>query len=48
MVIAALAEGGEHPTDWLTIHQKVREAVAKFIYDEIHRRPLVLPVAVEV
>ena len=48
VVIAALAEGGEHPTDWLTIHQKVREAVAKFIYDEIHRRPLVLPVAVEV
>lgn len=48
IIVDALKEGGEHPADWLTIHQKVREAVAKFLYDETHRRPLVLPVAVEV
>jgi ribonuclease J len=48
VIIAALQEGGEHPADWLTIHQKVREATAKFLYEETHRRPLVLPVAVEV
>ena len=40
--------GAIHPADWLTIHQMVREAVAKFLYEETHRRPLVLPVAVEV
>jgi ribonuclease J len=48
VIIESLKEGGEHPADWLTIHQKVREAVAKFLYEETHRRPLVLPVAVEV
>jgi ribonuclease J len=48
IIIESLKEGGDHPADWLTIHQKVREAVAKFLYDETHRRPLVLPVAVEV
>jgi mRNA degradation ribonuclease J1/J2 len=30
------------------VNQKVREAVAKFLYNEIHRRPMVMPVAVEV
>jgi ribonuclease J len=48
VIIESLQEGGEHPADWLVIHQKVREAVAKFLYEETHRRPLVLPVAVEV
>jgi ribonuclease J len=48
VVVESLQEGEEHPADWLTIHQKVREAVAKFFYEETHRRPLVLPVAVEV
>ena len=28
--------------------QKVKDAVAKFLYDETRRRPMVLPVAVEV
>ena len=36
------------PLDFSVDWQKVREAVAKFLYDETHRRPLVLPVAVEV
>jgi ribonuclease J len=42
--------GGEtdHITEWSDLNQRVREAVAKFLYGEIHRRPMVLPVAVEV
>ena len=30
------------------VNQKVKEPVAKFLYNETHRRPMVLPVAVEV
>jgi mRNA degradation ribonuclease J1/J2 len=30
------------------VHTEVKEAVAKFLYDETRRRPMVLPVRVEV
>jgi mRNA degradation ribonuclease J1/J2 len=30
------------------VHSKVKEAIAKFLYQETRRRPMVLPVAVEV
>jgi ribonuclease J len=47
MVIAAL-EGSEHIAEWSVVNTAVKEAVARFLYDETHRRPMVLPVAVEV
>jgi len=47
-VIAVLGEGKEHISEWSDVNQKVREAVGKILYSEIHRRPMVLPVAVEV
>jgi ribonuclease J len=34
--------------EWGDVHAQVKEAVAKFLYDETRRRPMVLPVAVEV
>ena len=47
MVVAAL-EGANHIAEWGVVHSKVKEAVAKFLYQETRRRPMVLPVAVEV
>ncbi|MEX2247356.1 MAG: ribonuclease J [Dehalococcoidia bacterium] len=46
-VLRAL-EGADHIVEWGAVHTKVKEAVAKFLYDETRRRPMVLPVAVEV
>ena len=47
MVVAAL-EGANHIAEWSVVHSKVKEAIAKFLYQETRRRPMVLPVAVEV
>lgn len=41
-------DGSEHQLDWGAIHAEVKESVAKFLYDETRRRPMVLPVRVEV
>ncbi len=47
MVVASLA-GADHIVEWSVVNVTVKEAIAKFLYDETHRRPMVLPVAVEV
>ena len=47
MVVAAL-EGSSHIAEWGVVHTKVKETIAKFLYQETRRRPMVLPVAVEV
>ena len=47
-VVDSLGAEAEHIAEWSAVNQKVREAVGKFLYEEIHRRPMVLPVAVEV
>jgi ribonuclease J len=46
-VLNALASE-DHIVEWSAVHTQVKESVAKFLYDETHRRPMVLPVAVEV
>ncbi len=46
-VLRAL-EGADHIVEWGAVHAQVKDAVAKFLYDETRRRPMVLPVAVEV
>jgi ribonuclease J len=47
LVIQALA-GADHIPEWSVINTTVKDAIAKFLYDETHRRPMVLPIAVEV
>ncbi len=47
MVVAAL-RGADHVAEWSIVNSNVKDAVAKFLYDETHRRPMILPVAVEV
>jgi ribonuclease J len=46
-VLRAL-ESEEHIVEWSAVHTQVKESVAKYLYDETRRRPMVLPVAVEV
>ncbi|MEW6107155.1 MAG: ribonuclease J, partial [Bacillota bacterium] len=35
-------------TEWGTIKNRVREALAEFVYQKIRRRPMVLPIVMEV
>ncbi len=46
-VLRAL-QGADHIVEWGAVNSQVKESVAKFLYDETRRRPMVLPVAVEV
>jgi ribonuclease J len=46
-VVASL-EGADRLVEWSLVHQGVKEAVANYLYGEIHRRPMILAVAVEV
>jgi ribonuclease J len=46
-VVRAL-EGADHIVEWAAVNTQVKDAIAKFLYDETRRRPMVLPVAVEV
>ncbi|HEX5480605.1 MAG TPA: ribonuclease J [Dehalococcoidia bacterium] len=41
-------EGADHIVEWAAVNTQVKDAIAKFLYDETRRRPMVLPVAVEV
>jgi ribonuclease J len=41
-------EGADHIAEWAVVNTKVKDAIAQFLYQETHRRPMVLPVAVEV
>jgi ribonuclease J len=47
MVVASL-EGADHIAEWGVVNTKVKDAIARFLYDETRRRPMVLPVSVEV
>ncbi len=47
MVVSALA-GSDHIAEWSVVNTTVKETIAKFLYDETHRRPMVLPVQVEI
>ena len=39
---------GKPPEDWFNIKHKIREEIGQFLYKETKRRPMVLPVVIEV
>jgi ribonuclease J len=47
IVDQALA-GDDHYAEFSDVNARIRDAVSKFLYDETRRRPMVLPVTVEV
>jgi len=48
VTVTKALEGADHIVEWGAVHTSVKDAVAKFLYEETRRRPMVLPVAVEV
>jgi ribonuclease J len=47
MVMKSLTGGG-HPMEWSFINTKVKNTLSRFLYKETKRRPMILPIAVEV
>ena len=47
MVTASL-DGADYIVEWGVVTTKVKDVIAKFLYDQTRRRPMILPVAVEV
>jgi ribonuclease J len=47
-VAAASLDGAEHLVEWGVMTAQIKESVAQFLYAATRRRPMVLPVAVEV
>ena len=37
-----------HVVDWNFIKNKIRDSVSEYVYQQIKRRPMILPVVVEV
>ncbi len=46
--VASALNGTDHIVEWGATTTKVKDAIAQFLYTETRRRPMVLPVAVEV
>jgi ribonuclease J len=48
-VRAALVHGnGDTPHEWNFVNKKIRETVSQYLFDQTKRRPMVLPVVMEV
>jgi ribonuclease J len=45
---AASSGAGERPVDWQFVKNKIRDVLSKFIYDQTRRRPMILPLVMEV
>jgi ribonuclease J len=41
-------DGADHLAEWSVSNNKVKDSIARFLYDETRRRPMILPVVVEV
>jgi ribonuclease J len=44
---AQALDGADHISEWGVTQTKIKEHIARFLYDETRRRPMVLPVVVE-
>ncbi|MEK7090774.1 MAG: hypothetical protein AAB930_04280, partial [Patescibacteria group bacterium] len=40
--------GGQHPVNWTYIKDELREKIGSFLFQKTQRRPMVLPVVIEV
>ena len=45
---ARALDGADHIAEWGVSNTKVKDNIARFLYDETRRRPMILPVVVEV
>jgi ribonuclease J len=47
-VVRSSLDGADHLSEWSVASANVKDALAKFLYGETHRRPMVLPMVIEV
>jgi ribonuclease J len=47
-IVRSSLDGGEHLVELSVASTSVKDALAKFLYNETHRRPMVLPMLIEV
>jgi ribonuclease J len=47
VVLEALDHGGDIPSDWSFANRKIRDSLGKFLYRKTRRRPMILPVVME-
>jgi ribonuclease J len=41
-------KAGHGPPEWQVIKSTVRDSLSKFLYEQMHRRPMIIPIVVEV
>jgi ribonuclease J len=47
-VIKTVSKLGEGNPEWAVLKNTIRDSMSKYLYEQIHRRPMVIPVVVEV
>jgi ribonuclease J len=47
-VVREALDGSEHLAEWSVTNATVKDALAKFLFSETRRRPMVLPMVIEV
>jgi ribonuclease J len=45
---ALVHRNGDTPHEWSFVNKKIRETVSQYLFDQTKRRPMVLPVVMEV
>ncbi|MGB9723547.1 MAG: ribonuclease J [Chloroflexia bacterium] len=48
VVRQALDHGGDVPSDWSFVNRKIKDSLGKFLYRRTQRRPMILPLVMEV
>ena len=47
-IVEDVTVGGERPINWTHVKDEVREGIGKFLFQKTQRRPMVIPVVIEV
>ena len=47
-VLQSLAALNGHASDWAFVKDKIKHTLSEYLYDRTHRRPMILPVVMEV
>ncbi|HLD35053.1 MAG TPA: hypothetical protein VJB62_04280, partial [Patescibacteria group bacterium] len=47
-IVEEITVGGSHPINWTYIKDELREKIGQFLFTKTQRRPMVLPVVIEV
>jgi ribonuclease J len=47
-IVEAVTVGGTHPINWIHVKDILREKIGQFLFSRTERRPMVLPVVIEV